>query len=393
MKITLGIVTSTRAEWGLLRPLAVAIRDSEKFQLEIYATGTHFCSEYGNTYQEILSQGFSINERVDMLLYPQSAAAISKTMGLTTIGFAEIFSRRKPDILIVLGDRYETLAVCIAAMNEHIPIAHLYGGETTEGAVDEVIRHAITKLSHLHFTSGDVYRRRVIQMGEAPDRVFAVGALAIDNVRAMQLLSVEELSRQLGFDLQEQRYAVATFHPSTMEPGKAIGQLQELLGVLREHLEFKFLITKSNADQEANLINQELDDFGSKNGHVCVVNSLGALKYLSALQSACFMIGNSSSGIYEGPYFKIPTINIGNRQKGRMIPDSVINCEAETASIRNALQKALSDEFADVIAKMKYPWGNGHAAEKILAVLEEWFSTQSNEIIKAFFDISSKDID
>ena len=388
MKTRLGIVTATRAEWGLLRPLAEAVRNSKEFELLLYVTGTHFCAEYGNTYREILSDGFSIDERVDMLLYPQSASAVSKTMALTIAGFAEIFSRNKPELLLVLGDRYETLAVAIAAMNEQIPLVHLYGGETTEGAVDEVIRHTITKLSQLHFTGCEVYRKRVIQMGESPDRVFNVGSIAVDNIRELKLLRSEELSREIGFDLATHPYAVVTFHPVTREPGQAIRQLEALLEVLREMDEYKFLITKSNADQEANLINQRLGMFASEDPRAYIVSSLGTLKYLSALKGARFMIGNSSSGLTEGPYFRIPTINIGNRQKGRIIPDSVISCEAEYDSIRHAVQMALSPEFMRTISQMQYPWGDGHTVEKIMAALYVYRDKNGFCSGKKFYDLS-----
>lgn len=383
----IGIVTATRAEWGLLRPLAKQIKSTNGFKLILYVTGTHFCTEHGNTFREILADGFEIDERVDMLLYPQSPSAISKTMALTITGFAELFSRQKPDLLILLGDRYETLAVAVAAVNEGIPIAHLYGGEVTEGAIDEVFRHAITKLSSLHLTSCENYRKRIIQMGEQPDRVFTVGSLAVDNIRQMKLLEAPELSEKIGFPLTDAPYGVVTFHPVTKEPGFAIRQLEELLKVIDRMKDFKFLITKSNADYEADHINRRLDEFGKKNRRVCVVSSLGAKKYLSALKSAKFIMGNSSSGLSEGPYFRIPTINIGCRQQGRITPESVIHCEPQEEAIYQAVKTALSQEFAKRVAQMEYPWGDGYAAEKTAAAIRSFFDCSQVDDRKKFYDL------
>lgn len=386
MKKTICIVTATRAEWGLLKPLARQIKTDGKYELIIAATGTHFCPEFGNTYKDILNDGFEIDERVDIQLYGNSPSAISKTMALATIGFADLFSRRHIDLLIVLGDRYETLAVCLSAMNQKIPIAHLHGGELTEGLIDEAIRHSITKLSYLHFTSCEAYRRRVIQLGEQPQRVYNVGAIGIDNIRQMKLLSREELSSAIGFDVSDSKYAVVTYHPETLN-GNVRYQCEQLLEALSSFPEMKFIITKSNADEGGLIINEMVDDYAKDHPNVLAVSSLGNLKYLSALKHAYAVIGNSSSGIAEAPYFKIPTVNIGVRQRGRIQAESIINCNAVASEIAGAIKRAMSDEFAMIAAKSGYPYGDGHASEKIVAALHEWLDNKRIDLKKEFYDL------
>ncbi|WP_042705942.1 UDP-N-acetylglucosamine 2-epimerase [Methanomicrobium mobile] len=386
MKKTICIVTATRAEWGLLKPLARQIKTDRKYELIIAATGTHFCPEFGDTYRDILNDGFEIDERVDIQLYGNSPSAISKTMALATIGFADLFSRRHIDLLIVLGDRYETLAVCLSAMNQKIPIAHLHGGELTEGLIDEAIRHSITKLSYLHFTSCEAYRRRVIQLGEQPQRVYNVGAIGIDNIRQMKLLSREELSSAIGFDVSDSKYAVVTYHPETLN-GNVKYQCEQLLEALSAFPEMKFIITKSNADEGGLIINEMVDDYAKYHPNVLAVSSLGNLKYLSALKHASAVIGNSSSGIAEAPYFKIPTVNIGVRQRGRIQAESIINCNAVASEIAGAIKKAMSDEFAMIAAKSEYPYGDGHASEKIVAILHEWLDNERIDLKKEFYDL------
>jgi len=386
MKKTICIVTATRAEWGLLKPLARQIKSDRKYELVIAATGTHFCSEFGNTYKDILNDGFEIDERVDIQLYGNSPSAISKTMALATIGFADLFSRRHIDLLIVLGDRYETLSVCLSAMNQKIPIAHLHGGELTEGLIDEAIRHSITKLSYLHFTSCEAYRKRVIQLGEQPDRVYNVGAIGIDNIRQMKLLSREDLSSAIGFNVSDSKYAVVTYHPETLN-GNVRYQCEQLLEALSAFPEMKFIITKSNADDGGLIINEMVDEYAKNHANVLAVSSLGNLRYLSALKHASAVIGNSSSGIAEAPYFKIPTVNIGVRQRGRIQAESIINCNAVASEIAGAIKKAMSDEFARIAAKSVYPYGDGHASEKIVAALHEWLDNERIDLKKEFYDL------
>ncbi|MDO9523805.1 MAG: UDP-N-acetylglucosamine 2-epimerase [Methanocorpusculum sp.] len=388
MTKTICVVTATRAEWGLLRPLAELIKRDGEFNLLLAVTGTHFRSEFGNTYKEILADGFSIDERVDIILSPiQNAVDVSSTMARAISGFAEMFSRRTVNLLIVLGDRYETLAVSIAALNAKIPIAHLHGGELTEGAIDDSIRHAITKLSYLHFTSCEAYRRRVIQLGEQPNRVYNVGAIGIDNVRQMELLSKEDLASILNIDIKNSKYCVVTFHPETLNNKNVRDQCTQLLRALSAFPDLKYIITKSNADEGGMIINEMIDAYAKDHPNVLTVASLGNLKYLSALKHASAVIGNSSSGILEVPYFKIPTVNLGIRQKGRIMAETVINCSIETSEIVGAMKTAMSEDFLHRAASAAYPYGDGHAAERILAVLHEWLDNGRIDLKKEFYDI------
>ncbi|MCC3399639.1 UDP-N-acetylglucosamine 2-epimerase (hydrolyzing), partial [Clostridiales bacterium AHG0011] len=296
------------------------------------------------------------------------AVAVSKAMGLALIGFSEYFEENRPDILLILGDRYEMLAVACAATNAGIPIAHLYGGETTEGALDESIRHAITKLSYLHFTSTIEYRNRVIQMGESPDRVFSVGAIGIENVMCTELYSKSDLEEALNWKL-DRSFAIVTYHPVTMESGMAVGQVNELLKALDAFPEMKFIITKANADSEGLSINKRIEDYAHNHANVKVCDSLGMKRYLSALKYADMVIGNSSSGLIEVPSFLIPTINIGNRQKGRLQAESVINCEAVCDCIVMAVNRAMSREFRERIRHVRNPYGDGDTSERVVGII------------------------
>lgn len=388
MTKTICIVTATRAEWGLLRPLAKEIQEDDAFSLLLAVTGTHFSEEFGNTWKEIVSDGFSIDERVDIITSPiQNAVDVSNTMARALTGFSEVFSRHEIDLVILLGDRYETLAVALAAMNARIPIMHLYGGDVTEGALDDAIRHSISKLSYLHCTSCETYRKRVIQLGEEPNRVYNVGAIGIDNVRKMQHLSKKELAEELGFAITEGDYTVVTFHPETLNNSNVKEQCQQFLDALSAFPDMKYIITKSNADEGADIINKMMEEYASLNSNAFVVSSLGNLRYLSALKSASLVIGNSSSGIMESPYFRVPTINLGIRQRGRIQSECIINCEINTAEIIHAMQKALSPEFREFAKTTDYPYGDGHAAEKIMAVLHEWLDTDRIDLKKKFYDI------
>ena len=387
MKKIIGIVTATRAEWGLLRPLAKLIQNDPIFNLFLAATGTHFLEEFGNTSKEIIADGFTIDARVDIIRSEiKGPADVSNTMANAVSGFADLFSKNHIDLLILLGDRYETLAVAIAAMNAKIPIAHLHGGELTEGAIDDSIRHSITKLSYLHFTGCEAYRRRVIQLGEQPDRVYNVGAIGIDNIRQMKLLSREELSSAIDFDVSDSKYAVVTYHPETLN-GNVKYQCGQLLEALSAFPDMKFIITKSNADEGGLIINEMVDDYAKDHANVLAVSSLGNLKYLSVLKHAAVVIGNSSSGIVEAPYFKIPTVNIGVRQRGRIQAESIINCNAVASEIAGAVKEAMSDEFRMRAAKSVYPYGDGHASEMIIAALHEWLDNERIDLKKEFYDL------
>ncbi len=383
----IAVLTATRAEYGLLAPVIKRLKEIPKLQVCVIATGMHLSPEFGLTYREIEQDGIEIHKKIEILLSSDTPVSISKSMGLAMISFAEYFDEEKPDALLVLGDRYETLAVCCAAMNARIPIVHLYGGETTEGAVDEAIRHSITKMSYLHFTSTEAYRKRVIQLGEAPDRVFTVGSLGIENALRMPLLSREELEESIGFTL-EGPYAVVTFHPVTLEEGQAKRQFSELLQAFDEHKEWKYVFTKANADADGRVINKMIDDYTTKHPNTGAYKSLGAQRYLSALKYASMVIGNSSSGLIEAPSFKIPTVNIGDRQKGRLQAESVINCKPVKEEICQAMERAMSSEFKEKIQDVGNPYGDGNTSGRIVEILKEKVFCMGIDLKKRFYDIS-----
>ncbi|NCC01717.1 MAG: UDP-N-acetylglucosamine 2-epimerase (hydrolyzing) [Clostridia bacterium] len=379
------ILTATRAEYGLLKPIIKKIMKVEDFDVQVVATGAHLSPEFGLTYREIENDGIKIDKKIEILLSGDTPAAISKSMGLAMISFADYFEKLKPDILVVLGDRYETLAVCCSAMNQRIPIAHLYGGETTEGAVDEAIRHAITKLSYLHFTSTEEYRRRVIQLGEHPNRVFCVGAMGIENILNERLLSKIELEETMNLSL-DKPYAMVTFHPVTLEDSDTEKQMQELLFACRQHHEMNFIFTKANADAGGRTINQMIDKFVGENDNAVAFTALGMKRYLSALKFSSMVIGNSSSGLIEAPSFGIPTINIGDRQKGRLQANSVINCLPEGEDIDKAIVLALSDNFSNKARKTINPYGDGNTSEKIVATIKDFLLNNKINLKKKFYD-------
>lgn len=386
MKKKITVLTATRAEYGLLRPIIKALMNCDEFEVKVVATGAHLSPEFGLTYQEIIADGIRIDKKIEILLSSDTPASISKSMGLAMISFAEYFEESRPDALLVLGDRYETLAVCCAAMNARIPIVHLYGGETTEGAVDEAIRHSISKMSYLHFTSTEEYRNRVIQLGEHPDHVYAVGGIGIENALKMSLLSKEELEESIGFAL-DKPYAVVTFHPVTLEEGQAQVQFEQILQAFSKHSEMKYIITKANADANGRIINKMIDDYVAIHENCVAFESLGALRYLSALKYATVVIGNSSSGLVEVPSFKIPTINIGDRQKGRLQADSVINCEPEMQAVCDAMEKAVSDEFVKISSVVVNPYGDGNTSGKIVQTMVQILVHEEVDLKKKFYDV------
>jgi len=386
---TITVLTATRAEYGLLSPIIKALNEMQEIEVRIVVTGAHLSPEFGMTYREIEKDGFIIDRKIETLLSADTPSAISKSMGMTMICFADYFAERKPDALLVLGDRYETLAVCCAAMNERIPIIHLYGGETTEGAVDEAIRHAITKMSYLHLTSTEEYRQRVIQLGESPDRVFTVGGIGIENVLKQKLMDKEELEESLDFSLNKP-YAVVTFHPVTLEGSSAAAQCEELLRAFDKHPEMKYICTKANADSDGRIINKMLDEYAATHDNVLVRPSLGMSKYLSALKYAEMAIGNSSSGLLEVPSFKIPTINIGDRQKGRLQAKSVINCMPIEEDILRAMEIALSDGFRAICKNVVNPYGDGETVSKIIKNIKNVIVDSSVELKKRFYDMENR---
>lgn len=380
------ILTATRAEYGLLKPIIRGSLKVEEFDVRVVVTGAHLSPEFGLTFKEIEDDGIRIDEKIEILLGSDTPASISKSMGLAMIGFADYFKKTRPDILLVLGDRYETLAVCCVAMNERIPIAHLYGGETTEGAVDEAIRHAITKMSYLHFTSTEEYRDRVIQLGESPNRVFRVGAIGVENTLSMDLFSKEELASELDFQL-DRPYAVVTFHPVTLEKNQSLGQIEVLLDILATHDDMGFIFTKANADAEGRVINKRIDSFVAEHHNAVAFCSLGVKRYLSALKYCTMVIGNSSSGLVEAPSFGVPTINIGDRQKGRLQADSVINCEPTKASIKAAMSKALTTDFLIKARNTVNPYGDGNTSHMVVEVIRDYLLSERIELKKEFYDL------
>lgn len=385
MKKIISVLTATRAEYGLLKPIINKLMNVPEFDVRVVATGAHLSPEFGLTYKEIERDGIAIDERIEILLSADSPSAISKSMGLAMISFADYFDKLRPDMLMVLGDRYETLAICCAAMNQKIPIAHLYGGETTEGAVDESIRHAISKLSYLHFTSTDEHRRRVIQLGEHPDRVFNVGAIGIENILNEKLLSKADLEKSIDFKL-DKPYGVVTFHPVTLEENSSEKQIKALLEACRAFKNMKFIFTKANADANGRIINQMIDDFVENNDDAIAFTSLGLVRYLSALKYCTMVIGNSSSGLLEAPSFGVPTINIGDRQKGRLQADSVINCEPTQGEIEKAISLALTNEFREKARKTVNPYGDGNTSSKIVNIVRDFILNDKINLKKRFYD-------
>jgi len=385
MKKIISILTATRAEYGLLKPIIAKLNTVEELDVRIVVTGAHLSPEFGLTYQEIEKDGFTIDEKIEILLSSDTPSSISKSMGLAMISFADYFEKLNPDLLVVLGDRYETLAVATTAMNQRIPIAHLYGGETTEGAIDESIRHAITKLSYLHFTSTDEYRKRVIQLGEHPNRAFNVGAIGIENILNEKLLLKEELGKDLQVDLSNP-YAVVTFHPVTLENNSSKEQIKSLLEVCKEYKNLNFVFTKANADAEGRIINQYIDKYAKENNNVIAFTSLGMVRYLSALKYSSMVIGNSSSGLLEAPSFGIPTINIGDRQKGRIQASSIINCDPTQIGIRQALEIALSEDFIKKAKNTINPYGIGKTSNKVVEVIKEQLLDEKIDLKKKFYD-------
>lgn len=345
MKRKICIITGTRAEYGLFYRLLKEIESDPDLQLQIVATGMHLSPEFGFTYKLIEKDGFKISKKVEMLLSSDTPAGISKSMGLGLIGFAETLEELDPDVVVLLGDRFETFAAAAAATVARIPIAHLHGGEITVGAVDEAFRHSITKMSHLHFTSTEEYRHRVIQLGEPPDRVFHVGAPGVENIHNLKLLSKNKLEKAINFTLGTKSVLV-TYHPVTLENATSKVQFQNLLDALDTIRGLKIIFTKANADAGGRIINQMIDIYISQNGGQAIAfSSMGQLRYLSAVKHVDAVIGNSSSGIIEAPCLNIPTVNIGDRQKGRVRAASVLDCRPTKAAIGKAIKIVLSSEF------------------------------------------------
>ncbi|MDL5246473.1 UDP-N-acetylglucosamine 2-epimerase [Leptospira weilii] len=384
MKRKICAVTGTRAEYGLLRLLMQKIRDSKSLQLQIVATGMHLSPEFGSTYKEIEADGFSIDKKVEMLLSSDTATGISKSIGLGILSFSEIWQDLKPDLIVVLGDRFEIFAAVSTALIAKIPVAHIHGGETTEGAFDESIRHSITKMSHLHFTAAEEYKKRVIQLGENPESVFNVGGLGVDSIRHLNLMNRSELESSLEFRFGSKNLLV-TFHPETLDSKSPREQFEELLKALHHLDDTSILFTLPNADTGSREIINSIHRFVNTHKNSAAYASLGQKRYFSCMQFMDGVVGNSSSGLLEVPTFRKGTVNIGRRQEGRLKAKSIIDCEFEEKSILDAIQKLYSKQFQDLLSAVKNPYGEGNASSKILDVLK---TISLDQILqKKFFDL------
>ena len=375
------VVTGSRAEYGLLRWVMQGIKDEPTLTLQIIATGMHLSSHYGNTYLEIEGDGFVIDRKVETLTESDTPVGIAKSMGKGLIGFADALDELCPDLIVVLGDRFEIFSAVAAALVARIPVAHIHGGELTEGNFDDALRHSITKMSHLHFAAAEEYRNRVIQLGEPPDRVFNVGGLGVDNIARIDLMSRDELERELEFTFQELNLLV-TFHPVTLDPDSGVKQMTELLKALDSFPEIGLIFTMSNADTGGRWITDLIENYVESRTNAVSFTSLGAKRYLSVMACMDGVIGNSSSGLLEAPSLRVGTVNVGDRQRGRIQAESVISCEPNRIAIQEAIIKLLSIEFQGKVQKVVSPFGTGGACEAIVEIIK--FLPKENFLIKKF---------
>lgn len=383
----IAVVTTTRAEYGLLSPVVCELRKKESldFRVELIVSGTHLSKEYGMTIEEIKSNGTRIDHQIAIPVNSETALDISNNQANALVEFTKLFLSERYDAVILLGDRYEMLAVAIAAGNTRTPIFHLCGGDTTEGALDEWIRHSITKISYLHFVTNEDSRKRVIQLGEDPARVFNYGSTSIDNILTVANMSKQEALDSIG--LKDCNYSLCTYHPVTMEGGGVENQINAFIEAIRQFPELQFIVTKSNADQGGAKINEMLDSAEESIDNLHVFTSLGVRRYLSLMRHAEFVLGNSSSGIIETPAFHVPTVNIGNRQKGRLQSASIVNCADDTASIVKAIETAVSDEHKALCQRIVSPYGDGYAAERIAAETFETVTKKNIDLKKKFYNL------
>lgn len=363
------VITGTRAEYGLLRWVMQGIKDDPSLELQIIATGMHLSPEFGLTYHDIEQDGFAIDRKVEMLISSDTSVAIAKSMGLGLIGFADALSELQPDLIVVLGDRFEIFSAVAAALVARIPVAHVHGGEATEGLIDEAFRHSISKMSHLHFVAAEEYRQRVIQLGEQPEHVFLVGGLGIDSIKRLPLLGRAELEASLGLRLGHKNLLI-TFHPVTLETATAEVQMAELLTALAELTDTQLIFTLPNADTDGRALIKMVQQFVLQHPNAHAYASLGQLRYLSCVSHVDGVVGNSSSGLTESPSFRTGTINIGDRQRGRLRAASVINCEPTRQDIAAALETLYSSDFQSNLSQVQNPYGEGGASEKIIAILK-----------------------
>lgn len=380
------VVTGTRAEYGLLRWVMEGIREAPELELQVIATGMHLSPEFGLTYREIEKNGFRIDRKVEMLLSSDTSVGLAKSMGIGLIGFGEVLQQLQPDMMLVLGDRFEIFSAVTAAMVARIPVAHLHGGEASEGSIDEPIRHSITKMSHLHFVATDEYRKRVIQLGEHPDRVFTVGGLGIDNIKKLSLLDRSALQVSLDFELGLKNLLI-TFHPVTLEDKTSAKQMMDLLSALDELEDTNFIFTLTNADTDGRVIIEMINEYVASHSNARAYTSLGQLRYLSCIEHVDGVLGNSSSGLLEVPSFAKGTINIGDRQRGRIKAESVIDCSPDRESIAVALKKLYSKEFQLILKTVQNPYGEGGASDRVVKALRE--IPLEGILKKRFFDLNS----
>ena len=383
----IAVLTGTRADYGLLYWIIKGIQDDSKLELQLIATGMHLSPEFGLTVKEIERDGVPIAARVEMLLSSDTELSIATSMGLGMIGFAKAYERLKPDILVVLGDRFEILSAVATAVPFRIPTAHIHGGESTFGAMDEQFRHAITKMSHIHFAAIEEYRNRIIQMGELPENVFCFGAPGLDNIHRLKLLDIKKLSDELEIP-GNAKIGIVTFHPVTLEKNLAECHIAEIIEAIKNFTEIYWVFTLPNADTEGRSITEKINNFVSEfpeKGRVFI--SLGQLRYLSLLKNAVLIVGNSSSGLVEAPSFELPVVNIGDRQRGRVRGKNVIDVpECKKEPIINSIYKALSPDFRNSLKGMKNPYGEGNASEKIVKILKT-ISLGEGLIKKTFYEI------
>ena len=378
------VVTGARAEYGLLRWVIEGIDKSKMLELRLVATGMHLSPEFGETIRDIEADGFKVDRKVEMLLSSDTKVGVTKSVGLGLIGFADAFHEIMPELIVLLGDRFEIMSAATAAVFAGVPIVHLHGGETTQGAFDEAIRHSITKMSHIHCVATDNYRHRVVQLGESPERVLTVGGLGLDNIQRLALLSRVELEAALEFQMLS-RNLLITFHPETLNTTASGLQVACLIEALGELEDTGLLFTMPNADTDGREIIRQITKFCSQNDHAKAFTSLGQLKYLSLMKHCDGVVGNSSSGLIEAPSFKKGTLNIGDRQLGREAAKSVIHCEPTYEAISSGLKKLWSSEFQDLLMHVENPYGNGGASELVVNALE---TTPLDGILKKkFYDI------
>jgi GDP/UDP-N,N'-diacetylbacillosamine 2-epimerase (hydrolysing) len=378
------VITGSRAEYGLLRWIMQGVADDPNLDLQIIVTGMHLSPDFGLTFKAIESDGFIINRKVEMLSSSDTPVGIAKSMGLGMIGFADALDELNPDLIVVLGDRFEIFSAVSAALVAKIPVAHIHGGEKTEGAFDEALRHSITKMSHLHFVAAESYLQRVIQLGENPDKVFLVGGLGVDSIKRLKLLSRKELEASLDFKLGPKNLLI-TFHPVTLEKSSAENQMSELLESLAGLKDTHLIFTLPNADTDSRALMKMVEEFVVHHNNAKAYLSLGQLRYLSCILYVDAVVGNSSSGLLEAPSFKKGTINIGDRQRGRLQAKSVINCDPNRESITNALTKLYSPEFQNSIIDTLNPYGEGNASEDVVKVFKK--HSLDNLVKKSFYDL------